>query len=81
MRSQPIRVTSVMEAFVDAASERAARDIRKMRWSLGLTQQEMADRLDLSLLEVEYIESGYCRVAEETFSEIAERLGAKVSAA
>ena len=62
---------SVMDAFADPTSDQVARTIRKMRWSRGLTQQEMADRLDISLLEMEYMKSGYCRVTEETLRAIA----------
>ncbi|MCW2283685.1 DNA-binding XRE family transcriptional regulator [Rhodoblastus acidophilus] len=66
MRSLQTRVESVMDVFTEPASERDAMDIRKLRWSHGLTQQEMADGLNISLLEMEYIESGYCRVPEDT---------------
>jgi transcriptional regulator with XRE-family HTH domain len=81
MRSHQTSVKSVMEAFVDKRSERVARDIRKLRWSRGLTQQELADGLNISLLEMEYIESGYCRVADETLVAIRQFLGVTVSSA
>ena len=81
MRSHSTSVKSVMESFVDPASERDAWNVRKMRWSCGLTQQELADRLNISLLEMEYIESGYCRVADETLTAIGHLLGDAVSVA
>ena len=81
MRSQQTRVRSVMEAFIDASSERVAMDIRKLRWSHGLTQQEMADGLNISLLEMEYIELGYCRLTQETHAAILDFFDATVSAA
>jgi transcriptional regulator with XRE-family HTH domain len=81
MRSHQTRVESVMDVFAEPASERIAMDIRKLRWSHGLTQQEMADGLKISLLEMEYIESGYCRVPEETRAAIVEYLERTVSAA
>jgi transcriptional regulator with XRE-family HTH domain len=80
MRSQSTGVQSDMEAFTDPWSARAGRDIRRLRWSRGLTQQELADGLNLSLLEVEYLESGYCRVTDETLSAIARLLEAPLPA-
>jgi transcriptional regulator with XRE-family HTH domain len=59
----------------DPTDERVAKDVRKLRLSHGLPQAELADMLNLSVFEMEWIESGCSRVSTDTLSDIAHVLG------
>jgi transcriptional regulator with XRE-family HTH domain len=60
----------------DPTDERVARNVRMLRLAHGLPQAELADMANLSIFEMEWIETGCSRVSTETLSAIAHVLGA-----
>ncbi|MDE6137861.1 MAG: helix-turn-helix transcriptional regulator [Candidatus Gastranaerophilales bacterium] len=56
-----------------------ARNIKSRRKELHLTQQELADRLDMSLNFVGKIEVAFSKPSLDTLIKISEKLGTSVS--